>query len=150
VILNGTVAAAAALRPHIRALVAAYEDTFDSHDPAAVSAFFTEDADIVVRNSAVIHGRQAILDWWRTYFSQPRPYRTILIVDEIRMISPAVALINVIGTGAGLQADAEPLPVRYTRATWVVIRQEGDWLIAALRVLLSEDDRLIRGGWETN
>lgn len=59
----------------------------------------------MVRNSPVIHGRQAILDWWRAYFSEPKPYPpalgsryapmgAILIIDEIRMMAPDVALIN--------------------------------------------------------
>jgi uncharacterized protein (TIGR02246 family) len=153
--LTPSLEAAESLRPQLRAFVAAYEDAFDTHDPSAVSAFYTDDADIVVRNSPVIHGRQAILDWWSTYFSGLRPrsldrdswfesMRTILIIDEIRMMAPEVALIDVIGTAAVPQAGSEPLPVRYTRATWVVVREEGDWRIAALRVLPSEDDRIIR------
>jgi len=142
VVLNSSVEAAEVLRPHIRALVAAYEDALDTHDPAVVGAFYTDDADIVVRNSPVIHGHQAILDWWRTYFSKPRPYRAILIIDEIRMMAPAVALIDFTATGAGPQSDTEPSPVRYARATWVVVRKEGKWLISALRVLPSEDDAL--------
>lgn len=150
VILNRSVDATQVLRPRIRAFVAAYEDTFNTHDPSAVSAFYTDDADIVIRNSPVIHGRQAILDWWRTYFSQPRTYRAILIIDEIRMMAPTVAIVNFIATGAGPQADAEPSPVRYTRATWVIVREEGEWLIAALRVLPSEEDRIVRGGRGSN
>lgn len=150
VVLNASVEAAEVLRPQIRALVAAYEDAFDRHDPSAVGAFYTDDADIVIRNSPVIHGRQAILDWWRTYFSEPRPYRAILIIDEIRMMAPAVALITLTVTGADPQSDTELLPVRYTRATWVVVREEGKWLIAALRVFPSEDDRIIRGGRGSN
>ena len=150
VVLNASVATTQALRPRIRAFVGAYEDALNTHDPSAVSAFYTDDADMVIRNSPVVHGRQAILDWWRTYFSQPRPYRAILIIDEIRMMAPTVALVNFIATGAGPQADAEPSPVRYTRASWVVVREGGEWLIAALRVLPSEEDRIVRGGRGSN
>ncbi len=142
------------LKPQIRALVSAYEEAFNTHDPAAISAFYTNDADIVVRNSPLIHGRSAVLKWWHSYFGQLRPrwldrkrwfesMRTILIIDEIRMMAPNVALINITGTAAVQQTDAEP-PIRYARATWVVVRKAGKWLISALRVLPSEEDHVIR------
>jgi len=143
------------LKPQIRAFVRAYEEAFDTHDPAAISTFYTNDADIVVRNSPLIHGRSAILKWWRAYFAQLRTkwldqnrwfesMTTILIIDEIRMITHDVALINITGTGAALQADTEPPPIRYARATWVIVREKGVWRIASLRVLPSEEDRIIR------
>lgn len=147
--------AAESLRPQIRAFVSAYEEVFNTHDPAAISTFYTNDADIVVRNSPLIHGRSAILKWWRAYFSKLRPQsldrnrwfesmRTILIIDEIRMMAPNVALINITATAAAQQADAEPPPVRYARATWVVVRDASKWRIAALRVLPGKDDIIIR------
>jgi uncharacterized protein (TIGR02246 family) len=146
---------AQSLRPQIRALVRAYEAAFNTHDPAAIGAFYTDDADIVVRNSPVMHGPQPILDWWRAYFSEPEPdpltrtnwyesMRAVLVIDAIRMVAPDVALINITATAAARQMDAEPLPVRDTRATWVVIHDAGEWRIAALRVLPSENDRIIR------
>ncbi len=135
--------------------VEAYQHIINTRDPAALAAFFTDDADIVVRNSPLIHGRSAILKWWRAYFSQLRPQsldrnrwfesmRTILIIDEIRMTTPDVALINITATAAAPQADTEPPPIRYARATWVIVREESEWLIASLRVLPSEDDHVIR------
>ena len=143
------------LRPQIRALVREYEDAFNAHDPAAISAFYTDDADIVVRNSPVMDGPQAILDWWRAYFSEPGPHphsrrnwyesmRAILIIDGIRMIAPDVALICITATAAPRRTDAEPMPIRDARATWVVVRDAGEWRIGALRVLPSEKDRVIR------
>lgn len=144
VILNPSAGAAEALRPRIRALVDAFENAFNRHDPSAISGLYGEDAEFVVRNSPVLRGRQAILDWGRTYFSQPRPYRAILIVDDIRMLTPDVALVNLVATGAPPDAEAPVGPVRYTRATWVVVREGTEWRIAALWVLPSEDDRVIR------
>ncbi len=143
------------LKPQIRAFVSAYEETFNTHDPAAISAFYTNDADIVVRNSPLIHGSSAIIKWWRAYFAQLRPQsldrnrwfesmRMILIIDEIRMITPDIALINITATAAAWPAESEPTPIRYARATWVIVREESKWLIASLRVLPSEEDRVIR------
>lgn len=70
--------------------------------------------------------------------------RAILITDVIRMMAPEVALINITATAAAGQADARPLPVSYARATWVVVREAGERLIAAFCVLPSEEDRIIR------
>ena len=144
VVLTASPKTAESLRPELRVFVDAYEDALNRHDPSAVSAFYQTDADIIVRNGPLIHGSQAIEDWWRAYFSKPRPYRALLVVDEISMITPDVALLNVVGTGAPPKTEGEQSRLRYTRATWVVVREDGDWLIAALRVLPSEDDRIIR------
>lgn len=146
VVLNTSLSATDALRPDIRAFVDAYEDAFNSHDPSAVSAFYRDDADIIVRNGTITHGRRAILDWWRSYFSEPRPYRAILIVEDIRTVSPDVALINIVATGAAAKVETQRERVRYARATWLVVREDDRWLITALRVLPGEDDRIIRAG----
>lgn len=144
VVLNESLEAAEDLRPQIRALVHAYEDAFNAHDPSAVSALYTDDAEMVIRNLPPTRGREAIQQMGQTYFAEPRPYPAILIVDDIRMIAPEVALINIIATGAGPQSDGRPLPARYARATWVVVREAGEWRISALWVLPSEDDRIDR------
>jgi uncharacterized protein (TIGR02246 family) len=147
--------ASESLKPQIRAFVSAYEEAFNTHDPAAISAFYTNDADIVVRNSPLIHGRSAILKWWHAYFAQLRPQsldrnrwfesmRTILIINKIRMITHDVALINITATAAARQTDTEPPPIRYARATWVIVHKESEWLITSLRVLPSEEDRVFR------
>jgi uncharacterized protein (TIGR02246 family) len=146
VVLHASREAAEALSPDIRAFVADYADAFETHDPSAVSAFYRDDAEIIVRNSPLIRGRDAVRDWWRTYFSQPRPYRVLLIVDRIRRIGPSVALVGITATGAVPRSEDRPLPLRYARATWVLARQAGDWRIAALWVLPSEDDAIVRDG----
>ena len=83
VILRGSLATAKLLRPDIRAFVDTFEDAFNSHNSYAVSAFFRDDAEIIVHNSPLIRDKQEIQDWWNDYFSTPRPYRAILIIDEI-------------------------------------------------------------------
>lgn len=135
---------AESLRPDLRAFVKAYEDTFDRHDADALTAFYRDDADIIVRNLPVIHGGRAIREWWAAYFGQPRPYRVLLIIEGIRMMSDNVALLDFTATGKLSEATDELLPVRTARATWVVVREDGEWHIAALRVLPSEDDRVVR------
>lgn len=151
VVLNASPEAAEALRPDIRRFVAAYEDALNTEDPGMVSAFYTDDAEIVVRDSPPVSGRAAIESWWRAYFGQPRPYRALLIIDEIRMIAPDVTLLNITATGAApQQAEDQLTPVRYARATWVLTRVTGEWRIAELLVLPSEDDRIIRSAVRPN
>jgi uncharacterized protein (TIGR02246 family) len=146
VVLNVSPTAAEELRPTIRAFVDEYQDVLNTHDAAAVSAFYGDDADIIVRNSPITHGRQAIMAWWRAYFAEPRPYRAVFIVKDIRMITPDVALINIIATGAPLEPTVQPPPPRYARATWLVARehQGARWLLTALWVLPSKEDNVIR------
>lgn len=132
------------LRPQIRALVASYEEKFNQHDPKALSDFFHNDANIIIREQSVIQGGEAILDYWQNYFSQPRPYLALFIVDDIRMLSEDVAILNVIATGAGLGMQDNLVPTRMARGTWVIVREDGKWLITALRVLPGKYDRVIR------
>jgi uncharacterized protein (TIGR02246 family) len=139
-----SMALAESMRPDIRVFVDAYEDAFDLHDADSLSAFYRDDADIIVRDGPFIHGGQAIRDWWRTYFSRARPYRVLLIIEDIRMVADDVALLNVIGTGQPLEAEGRLVPTRAARATWVIRRENGEWRIAALRMLPGEDDRLVR------
>ncbi len=146
VTLNDTVEAADRLKPDVRAFVASYEDALNSLDPAAVSAFYRDDAEIVLRNLPAIRGRRAIEDWWGAYLSEPRPYRALLIIDEMRPIAPDVVLLNITATGDRASSADTRLPVRYARATWIVTRAAGEWRIAALWLLPSEDDVIIRSG----
>lgn len=146
VVLNEAPAVTEELRPEIRAFVDAYEDAFNSHVASAVSAFYGDDADIIVRNGPVTHGREAIQAWWRTYFAEPRPYRAVYIIDDIRLVTSDVALINFTVTGAAVGPTAQPVPARYTRATWLLLRGGADdgWLITAVWVLPSREDDIIR------
>jgi len=147
VTLNASLEAAQALQPDIRAFVAAYGDAWDAHDPGAISALYRDDAELIVRDSPLVAGREAIEAWWEAYFSESRAYRVLLIIDDIRLIAPDVALLNITATGASPQEAAEvSTPVRYARATWVITRKGDEWRIAQLLVLPSEDDQIIRSG----
>lgn len=142
--LNVSREAVESLRPQIRAFVATYEQVFNRHDPEGLSALYRDDADIVVREQAAVRGIQAIRDWWRGYFGQPRPYQALMIIEQIRMITDDVALLNVLGTGAVSGPSELQESVRVARATWILKRENGHWLIATLRILPSEADRVIR------
>jgi len=131
----------------IRELVDAYERDWNTHDPTAVAAYFTEDADLIMGNSARVSGRQEIRDWWRAYFDEIDPGRRgTFSVRSIRVLAPDVALLDVDSTTAGRDAAGGELPVRRARGTWVVVRREGDWRVAALRGLPALGDRRVAPG----
>ena len=144
VILKTSLETAKSLRPQIRLFAEAYEDAFNSHDPTSVSAFFRKDADIVVRNLPMIKGIDEIRNWWINYFSQPRSYKALFIIDEIRTISDNVVQLKITATGAIPDTEDKRQPVRQTSALWILVRESGDWRIDALRVLPGKDDIIIR------
>ncbi len=49
--------------------VEAYQQIFNTRNAAALSEFFTEDADVVVGNLLEAKGKQAIQNWWHSYFA---------------------------------------------------------------------------------
>jgi uncharacterized protein (TIGR02246 family) len=135
---------AESMRPRIRAVVASFEDAFNRHDVEALAALFRSDADVIVRNGPPVRGAPAMRESWETYFGQPRPYQALIVIDRIHMVTDDVALLNVVATGT-VPGPADRLePVRTARGTWVLTREAGEWRIAALRVLPSESDRVIR------
>lgn len=144
VVLGESIETVESLRPHIRAFVDAYEDAFNRHDPYAVTAFFRDDADIIIRNDPLIQGKKAIQEWWSAYFTKPRNYEAIFIIDEIRTISDNVVRINVTGTGAIPGTEDKPHPLRQSSAMWILVRENSKWLMDALRVLPGKDDIIIR------
>lgn len=139
--LRASLETARRLRPDVRAFAQAYAAVFDRHDPEALTALYLPDADIVVRNAPIVRGREEILEWWRRYFATPRPYRVVLVVDRIRELGEDVVIVELTATGL---PDEPQAPLRSARATWVLRREAGDWRIAALRVLPSEEDRIRR------
>jgi len=58
--------------------LAAAQNAGDAEGPA----FYGVDSDIIVREGPVVRGAGAIRDWWRDYFSQPRPHRAVLVVRD--------------------------------------------------------------------
>ena len=82
-----------------------------------------------------VSGRAAIEQWWNNYFSRIDTGRMITIsIDSVRLLRPDVALLNVDTTTAGIHSETnEALEQRKARGTWLVIRDDDEWEIAALR-----------------
>lgn len=124
-----------------------YLNTFNTRDATALAKFFAEDADFIMGNLPQLIGRQAIENWWRNYFARQEPGRKgAFILKSIRFITANVALVNIETITGGQDKNGVELRSRKARGTWVLHRQNGEWLITAMRGMPSLEDRIIRGG----
>ena len=83
-----------------------------------------------------VSGRAAIEQSWDQYFSGIDRNRHISIsIESMRLLRPDVALLNVDTITGGTHSETnEPLEPRQARGTWLVIRNDGEWEITALRM----------------
>jgi uncharacterized protein (TIGR02246 family) len=122
-----------------------YQVIWNTHDAAALAELFAEDADFIMGNQPLIRGRKAIQNWWWNYFKrQETERRLIIIVNSVRIISTDVAVANVATTTGGQDDQGKELLARKARGTWVLHRQNGKWLIIAMRGMPTEKDQIIR------
>lgn len=128
VIVSGRVLAAPVDEAPIRALISASEAAWNKRDVAGVVAGYTPDADVVMFDSPRAVGHDAIRRALEAQFATtPSSVRISFEATSIRLLSPDVALVEV---RARLNEGAVP----EDRGTWVLVRQRGRWLCAALRV----------------
>lgn len=112
----------------------AYTATWNTHDGNALAALFADDADLIVGNLPRIDGRAAIGASWTTYFSRiSENRRGEFELLSLRDIAPGVRLANVRSRTFGVDEDGEELETRLARGTWVLVRSDGVWRIAAMR-----------------
>jgi len=129
-------------------LVEKYRSVWNTHDSYELAKFFTEDADFIMGTWPHIRGRMAIQGVWEAYFKKQEPGRKLkLNINSFKIITDAVLLINVSTTTWGYDDQGKELQSRKFRGTWVLHKQQnGNWLIAAMLGLPTEEDRIIREG----
>ena len=114
----------AAIREQHVALAAA----INNRDAAAVAAFFTPDGDEVFFDHPRNVGPNAIRENLQKEFATwPATQRFTLTVTGIRVLTPDIAIVETLATFS----EGE---MKSNRGTSVMVRQNGKWLIAALRV----------------
>lgn len=129
----------------VLAQVDKYLSVWNTRDVAALAKFFTVDADFIMGNQPRINGRVAIQNWWQNYFNRQEPERKLIIaVNSLRIIVPGVVIINVGTTTGGKSKNGKDLTTRKFRGTWMLIRQNGDWLITGMYGIPTENDQIIR------
>lgn len=138
-------AQSATMSQELTTMINQYIADWDTHDAAALAAHFTADADMIMGNGPIMDGREGIQDWWQDYFAAQEPARRLTIeVDGIRPLTGDVALLNVRTTTGGRTDRGLELVARRFRGTWVMVREDSNWLIAAMRGLPTTQDRILR------
>ncbi len=128
---QGTQAPEAAIREH----QAAHAAALNRRDAAALAALFTADGDEIIVDGPRAAGREAIrAATQRELASWPSTRRFALEVTGVRMLTPDIAIVETTATFS-------EGPVSSNRGTSVVVRRDGKWLTAALRVYPSTATR---------
>jgi len=98
------------------------------NDAEAFAALYTEDGTIIM--PGVFHdGRPAILDFWKAAFAdRMKGSRGVDEPQSVRIVGGNTAIM--ISKG-GIVMAGQDEPARVVRATWVLTKQDGRWLIAA-------------------
>lgn len=129
----------------VLAQVINYQNVWNTHNAAALTEFFTNDADFIMGNQPLISGRKAIQNWWQNYFNRQESDRKLTIdINSFRIIATGVTLINIGTTTGGKDNDGNEFLARKARGTWVLLNQNGNWLISAMRGMPTEEDQIIR------
>ena len=116
----------------IRAQAVAVENAINNRDAAALVALFTPDADEIIGDGPRLVGREAMRQAQEARQAQQSPtMRFTLEVTDIRFLGQDIAIVET-------AAQFSEGPIRANRGTWVSVRQDGKWPIAALRVYPAE------------
>ena len=117
----------------IKHVIDGFTADFNRHDSHAVSTWFTEDADFINVQQAVSQGRRNIEDHFVPLFSgRLKNARRTISVKSVRFITPDVATADVDYelTGA-INVNGTADPLRKGLYDWVLVKQNGKWLISA-------------------
>jgi uncharacterized protein (TIGR02246 family) len=108
-----------------------FEAAWAKHDAKAVSAFYTDDADIVTESGHALVGRDAIEQALTNGFADHLQNSTLTeTVQKVRLIKPDVALVD---ADASLkQGEGEPNKLHILS---VLVKRDGKWLTETTRAI---------------
>jgi uncharacterized protein (TIGR02246 family) len=117
----------------IRQVIADWKAAFNRHEvnPDAVAIAFSGDFDMVNPAGAYVKGKPDLdlREAFKTFLKNARKIET---VDRIRSIRPDVALVD--GSYEFTGTELKPYPKGLQ--TWVLTRENGRWLMTALRMMI--------------
>ena len=112
----------------IRVQITTAEAAINKRDFAALGALYTPDADAIIGSAPTSTDPNAIRrDLAAAWAKFPANRRITITIDAIRFVTSDVAIVNT----TALFTEGEPLE---DRGTWVMVRRDGAWRIAAVRV----------------
>ena len=115
----------------IRQVIAGWKVAFNRHEvnPDAVAVAFSDDFDMVNPAGTYVKGKPDLREAFQTFLKNARKIET---VDRIRFIRPDVALVD--GTYEFTGTEIKPYPKGFQ--TWVLMKENGRWMMTALRMMI--------------
>ncbi len=114
----------------VRALITRAEQAWAAGDARAYAAVFSPDADYVTFMGTHHKGREAIEACHVPLFEKyQKGSRIDSEITQVRLLTPDVALVH--GKGALVKGSRRRTPRRTKVQTWVAVRRNGEWEIAA-------------------
>ncbi|MQA97863.1 MAG: SgcJ/EcaC family oxidoreductase [Streptosporangiales bacterium] len=109
-----------------------------ANDAAAFAAHYTEDATVVLPGGVFHQGREAIRGFMTAAFAGPMKGSCSLDEPEsVRVRGDQAVVIS--RCGIALAGEDEVAPEHARRATWVLSRRDGAWLVTAYHKVTSAD-----------
>ncbi|RCG31203.1 SgcJ/EcaC family oxidoreductase [Sphaerisporangium album] len=116
-----------AVREVPRRMIAAWA----KNDGEAFASIFTEDATMILPGDIYVTGRESIRAFMDAAYSGP--YKGTRVFGEplsAKFLGPEAAVLTTKG-GVLTGEETEVSPERAIRATWVLAKQDGQWLVTA-------------------
>jgi len=112
----------------IKQTVAAFADTWNSHDAHAVAMRYIEDGDFASVNGEPSHGRKELEDHYKTIFSTfLKNAHTTDTVRSIRFLAPDLASVDI--DWLVNEPSAPGGVLRKGLLTWILSKRNGQWMI---------------------
>jgi uncharacterized protein (TIGR02246 family) len=112
----------------IKQCVAAFADTWNSHDAHGVAMHYLEDGDFTSIKGEVSHGRKELEDHYTTIFSTfLKNAHTTDTVKSIRFVGPDTASVDI--DWLVTEPNAPGGVLRKGLLTWIVTKRDGQWMI---------------------
>ena len=123
----------------------AYTAIWNTHDGNALAALFTREADLIMGNLPRIVGREAIGEWWKTYFSRiVEDRKGAFELLSLKELTPEVMLVNIASKTFGVNEHGAQLETRLARGTWIIVKRNAVLQIAALDLFVQPFDHVGR------
>jgi uncharacterized protein (TIGR02246 family) len=108
--------------------VAAFADTWNSHDAHGVAMRYVEDGDFSSIKGEDSHGRKELEDHYKTIFGTfLKNARTTDTVRSVRFLAPDIASVDIDWLVNDPNAPGGVL--RKGLLTWIVTKRNGQWMI---------------------
>ncbi len=112
----------------IKQTVAAFADTWNSHDAHGVAMRYVEDGDFSSIKGEPSHGRKELEDHYTTIFSTfLKNAHTTDTVKSVRFLGPDIASVDIDWLVTDPNAPGGVL--RKGLLTWIVTKRNGQWMI---------------------